>query len=479
LKSSTPDITQEFIKKVEELMSQEMARLNVPGSSIAIVKNDKIVYSQGFGTRNIKQRLVSDANTLYNIASITKSFICLALLILEEEGKLDLHDPISKYIPCSLGYKDDPITLHHLMTHSSGIPEIIGGLNDLERSIDIPSIPLTSWDDFFRHISSANEYISEKPGKRFYYQNSGYAILGRIIEVVSGQNLNQFIMENILSPLQMKQSTFLREELEKLDNVSLAYKVSDKEKKFVPTAYDNIDSRFGYAPGGLFSSVSELANYMILFLNRGKFQEIQLVRSDKIDLMQTMHFQETSNSKVYTPMIGNFGVGGYGYGFAIHEDFYGYKLVHHSGSRIGASAWIAMLPELKFGVIILSNKHPSHRLLALVTLGLLLGIDPVREFPFFRYRNHLEKLTGEYELFKGVSKMKIISNGGVLYYHHEYWVSNLPLFPIESSKNHLITLNYYLITDVGEKEPIQFEIDKDGTIWMHHDNLKWKKVKNQ
>ncbi|MHA1543317.1 MAG: serine hydrolase domain-containing protein, partial [Candidatus Hodarchaeales archaeon] len=255
MKSSNPDITQEFIKKVEELMSQEMARLNVPGSSIAIVKNDKIIYSQGFGTRNIKQRLVSDVNTLYNIASITKSFICLALIILEEEGKLDLHDPISKFIPCSLGYKDDPITLHHLMTHSSGIPEIIGGLQDLERSIDIPSIPLTSWDDFFRHINSANEYISEKPGERFYYQNSGYAILGRIIEVVSGQNLNQFIKEHILSPLQMKKSTFLKEDLEKLENVSLAYKVSDKEKKVVPTSNDNIDSRFGYAPGGLFSSV--------------------------------------------------------------------------------------------------------------------------------------------------------------------------------------------------------------------------------
>ena len=479
MNSNTTEITKEIIKNVEDLMSQEMAQLNVPGSSIAIVKNDEIIYSQGFGASDIKQRLPSDTNTLYNIASCTKSFICLALILLEEEGKLNLHDPISRHIPCSLGFKDDPITIHHLMTHASGIPEIIGGLKDLERSIELPSFPLTSWDDFFRHINGANEYVSQKPGERFYYQNSGYVILGRIIEVASGLTLHQFIKEHILSPLQMKRSTFLKEDLENLDNVSHAYKLSDKEKKVVPTPYDNIDERFGYAPGGLFSSVSELANYMILHLNRGRFREIQLVEREKIDLMGTMHYQETSNSMVYTPMIGNFGVGGYGYGFAIHEDFYGYKLVHHSGSSIGASAWIAMLPELKLGVVILSNKHPSHRLLALGTLGLWLGIDILDEFPLFRYRNHLEKLTGDYELYKGVSKMKIISKEGVLYHQYEYRGSNLPLFPIESGRNDLITFNYYFITEVGEKEPIQFETDKDGTFWMHYDNLKWKKVKEK
>ncbi len=175
-------------------------------------------------------------------------------------------------------------------------------------------------------------------------------------------------------------------------------------------------------------------------------------------------------------MIGNFGVGGYGYGFAIHEDFFGYKIVHHSGSRIGASAWIAMLPELKLGVVILANKHPSPRLLALGTLALLLGINLEERFPLFRYRNHLERLTGEYELFKGVSKMKITSKEGGLYYQFEGWGIDSPIIPFESDFDNLITFNYYFITEVGEKEPIQFELDNNNTMWMHHDRLKWKKI---
>ncbi|MFX0211819.1 MAG: serine hydrolase, partial [Candidatus Hodarchaeota archaeon] len=188
--------------------------------------------------------------------------------------------------------------------------------------------------------------------------------------------------------------------------------------------------------------------------------------------------KETPNSQLYSNMIGDFGTAGYGYGLAIHENFYGYKLIHHSGSFIGASAWIAMLPEVKLGVIYLANKHPSPRILALSTLAMILGVDIENEFPLFRFRNHLEKLAGEYELFKGVAKMKIIPKEGLLYYQFKDWGINAPLIPTESKQSDLITFNYYCVTAVGGKDPVQFEIDNKGTIWMHHDRHKWKRVKD-
>jgi hypothetical protein len=161
---------------------------------------------------------------------------------------------------------------------------------------------------------------------------------------------------------------------------------------------------------------------------------------------------------------------------AFQEDFFGYRLIHHSGSWIGASAWLAMLPELNLGVVFLANKHPSPRMLALSTLAMLIGINIEKEFPLFKYRNHIEKLTGEYELYKGVGKMKLTAKGGLLYYKYDHWGINAPLIPFESD-NGLLTLNYYLITEVGGKDPVQFEIDDNGTIWMHHERLKWKKVR--
>jgi CubicO group peptidase (beta-lactamase class C family) len=480
MKNSPIEVTEEVTESLESLISDEMVRHKVPGSSIAIVKNDQIVYQQSFGARDLEGNLPVNPTTLFNIASCTKSIICLALMKLEEQGILNRNDPISKYIPCKLGFKDDPITIHHLMTHTSGIPEIVGGIAHLdlamEAKIEIPFIPFMSWNDFFRHINGASEYLSEKPGKRFYYQNYGYTMLGRIIEVVSEDRLPDFIKKHILSPLHMKQSTFLKEELDKLKNVSLAYKLSDQENRIVKTSYYRENVEFGYAPGGLFSSVIELANLIIMYLHRGRFQGTEIIGSDKIDGMLSMHSKETAKSQLYSNTIGHFGESGYGYGLAIHEDFFGYRLIHHSGSWIGASAWVAMLPELQLGVIFLANKHPSPRMLALSTLAMLIGVDVEKEFPLFRYRNHIEKLAGEYELYKGVGKMKLTTKGGLLNYKYDYWDIDSPLIPFESDGD-LITLNYYLITEVGGKDPVQFEIDKSGTIWMHHERLKWKKVR--
>ncbi len=481
MKYSPIEVTEDFIETLEILISDDMVRHKVPGASIAIVKNDQIIYQQSFGARDLEGNLPVTPTTLFNIASCTKSIICLAIMKLEEQGKLDRNDPISKYIPCKLGFTEDPITIHHLMTHTSGIPEIVGGIAHLdlamEAKIEIPFIPFMSWSDFFRHINGAHEYVSEKPGNRFYYQNYGYTMLGRIIEVVSGEILPNFIKKHILSPLQMKHSTFLKEELDKLETVALAYKMSDQENQIEKTSYYRENLEFGYAPGGLFSSVVELANLIIMYIHRGSFQGTEIIGSDKIAAMLSIHSKETAKSQLYSATIGKFGEAGYGYGLAIHEDFFGYRLVHHSGSWIGASAWVAMLPELQLGVVFLSNKHPSPRMLALSALAMLIDINVKEEFPLFRYRDHLEKLAGEYKLYKGVGKMKLIIKGGLLQYQFDYWGIDAPLIPLENDCDG-ITLNYYLFTEVGGKDPVQFEIDEDGTTWMHHERLKWKKVRD-
>ena len=119
------NFTDEMKNKFEAIISDDMARTKTPGMSIAIVKDDQIIYNGNFGASSLEKRLETNGDTLYRIASVTKCFVSLGILILESQGKLDINDAISKYIPVTLGNKNDPITLHHLMTHTSGIPDVV------------------------------------------------------------------------------------------------------------------------------------------------------------------------------------------------------------------------------------------------------------------------------------------------------------------------------------------------------------------
>jgi len=251
-------------------------------------------------------------DTIYGIASVTKSLICLGILILEEQGKLKVTDPASRYIPLKLGLKDDPITIHHLMSHTSGIPEIIGQLHEhlyrqgfrddhysSENTEQVPLIPMTGWDDFFRHINQAGEYVIEKPGQRLYYQNDCFAMLGRIIEMVSGQALQEFMKEAVLGPLEMNESTFMQADIDKLDNMAVPYEYIETQKKLLACNWNVENAELFYAAGGLFSSVTQMANYIMMHLNKGQFKGRQMVTAENIGGKEPIQFEMADNGDVW------------------------------------------------------------------------------------------------------------------------------------------------------------------------------------
>ncbi|MHA2031917.1 MAG: serine hydrolase [Candidatus Kariarchaeaceae archaeon] len=474
--------TVEMQVKFELLISEEMARTKTPGMSIAIVQNNEIIYNGNFGASNLENGLATNGETLYQIASVTKSFICLGILILMDQGKVKIDDPISKYLPIKLGLEDDPITIHHLMSHTSGIPDVIHSMHEFryyeqnEMEVDFPHIPMITWEDFFRSINGAQDYIHNKPGVHLHYQNSGYAMLGRIIEIVSEVPLNDYITENILKPIEMKRSTFQLEKYDKLDNVASAYKLSNKKKRIVKTKYRHSEL-FGYAAGGLMSSVNEMSNYLMFHLNGGEFNGNRIIHSTHLEKMYQFHFEETRMNRLYGGLVGTFGKTGYGYGFGLFDDFYGYKLIHHSGSSLGASAWIAFIPELNIGIVSLANKHPSPRMYALAALAMILGKDIEKEFPLFTYRAHLKKLSGFYEGYKGSSKFKIYAKEGNLSMELSTWGMDVPLIPFDANPEILITSDYYYLSEAGAKQPVKFTFRGDE-VWLDHERLKAKKVRD-
>ena len=458
------------------MIATVMAQAHIPGLSISLVKDNQVIYARGFGARNVKENIPATPHTLYGVGSCTKSFTALAIMQLVEKGKLDLYDPVSKYVPFKLGSMEKPITIHHLLTHSSGIPDL--GVAEILISrmagINEKWIPMSSLEDFLLHINGASKEVADEPGKRFFYFNSGYTILGEIIEKVSQTRYEEYIKENILKPLKMKRSTFLKEEFKKDSDVMTPYLVETKNGTVTLTPSNHPFHKFIYAPGGLLSSVMELSNYLVANMNGGIFEEAKIVETSLLEEMHKIRIE----TEMFRSYYGTYGREGYGYGWAILENFLGYKLVGHGGSTGVSSANLAFIPDLKIGVAQAANIGRVPIPIHLGALALLMGKNPEKEIPFFEIEKRLALLTGIYKSYKGVIMLAVVKKGPLLYLEskEKFMEMSVPLIP-ETDK--IENLKFYIISAPGERMPVEFTMDSNGKIDMYIERHRLHKVRSQ
>jgi len=278
----------EFIERVApDLMEKE----RIPGLSIAVIKNGDVVYTGGFGARNVEQNLPATPDTLYGIGSCTKSFVALAIMQLAKQGKISLDDPASKYTPLKIGRPCKPITIRHLLSHSSGIPSLGTSTIALQRGIGVDVwIPWGGVEDFYRHVNGAGDEIAADPGERFFYLNAGYRILGHVIQEASGLRFDEYITEKILRPLKMGRTTLSKAVYMKDKDRMTPYR-RDENGKPVPTKFpypnveDNPEFAFIAAAGGVISSVVDLTNYLKMNINMGVFMGAELINEDSLEEM--------------------------------------------------------------------------------------------------------------------------------------------------------------------------------------------------
>lgn len=473
-------ITDDFIAKIDSLLIEELKRTRAPALSIGVIYDTQLILTRNYGAINIEENKPATSDSLYMLASITKSFTACGILKLVEQEKLSLDDKIEDFLPVKIGFDDAPIKIRHLLSHSSGIPnfsDILWFINEEDLfglQTEIPRYPWSTWEDIFRLLKDINSFVTEKPEKRFYYNNLGYELLGKIIEEVSGTKYEDFITKEILQPLEMHNSGFYNSTLAQNEKLATPYiiKPNSKPPKLIPITYP--EKRFISAAGGLFSSVNDMAKYVSMLLNNGTFNDKEIIQSENIQQMQSIQFKEQYPNLAFTSFYGKYGETGYGYGLVVHSDFFGYKLVEHSGSYEGASTWMALLPEKKLGVVFLSNHHPSPRMLAQAVLIELLGKDCYNYHPLLKLRAHHKKLTGKYETYKGIVAMQLVSRDGTLYLKPESAHREIPLMPM-GNKPYNEELDYYVTTEIGGKMPVQFTIE-DGNIWLHYERLKLRKT---
>ncbi|HID92853.1 MAG TPA: serine hydrolase [bacterium (Candidatus Stahlbacteria)] len=448
--------------KLEDFIFEKMSKTHLPGLSIAMVKDGEVVYRRGFCLRDLEYGLRATPNTLYSIGSITKSFTGLSIMQLVEQGRLSLDDPISKYVPLDLKSLEEPVKVWHLLSHTSGIPAL-GYAEAFIRYVTGAGdkwIPIASYEDIFTFMREANQWALTKPGERWFYLNEGYLVLGFIIEKLSGMRYEEYVKKRILVPLQMSRSFFKKEEVEADSDVATPYIITrDGECKKSTYPYGPISS-----DGGLISNVLDLARYITMYLNRGKYNGNTLLSSELIEEME--------KPRIRRPLQ-IFGGEAYGYGLGIIPNFLGTKLVGHGGSVLVATAYMGYIPAKGVGIALLANGsgYPLPQI-GLYGLALMLDKNP-ENLPFIKMERIFDLLTGFYETYKGTMKAQIANKGGILQIEikDKYRDMIIPLIP-ENMEGEVKT--FYTVQG-GGKLSVEFVV-KEDKVELIYERYRLKKV---
>lgn len=317
---------------------------NAVGLSIAIVENNKTVYSKGFGFRDLVNKLPVTANTVFPIGSITKSFTASLLGILENQNQLSLKEKPSLYIPKLQFYNDkmdNLITIEDLLSHKSGIGSIDGTY------ILFPADKRENLMPRLKYLKP-NGAIKES----WIYSNFGYIIAGTIIEKTTNESWEKNIQDKIFKPLNMNRSSTSITEMIKANDYSFGYGLSNNQTQKVLFAELNNDR-----PGGAINStINDMANWMTTWLNNGTFQTKEIL--SKNYTQEAISIKAIDNGM--PPEIGdpNVYTFGYGYGWKINS-YNGHYKVHHGGNVSGFSSQLVMYPTDKLGIVVLTNQHNS------------------------------------------------------------------------------------------------------------------------
>jgi len=448
---------------LDEFVLEKMGKTHLPGVSLVLLEGDEVVHQRGYGFRDLKDGLPATPETLYGIASVTKSFTCLALMQLQEQGKLSVEDRLDTYVELGIQPFGEPIRLWHLMTHTSGLPALAyaEAVLSKEHGATEKWLPIASVADLLTFMSGAEEWVESPPGERWFYLNEGYVLLGEVIERVSGLPYPDYVRRHILEPLGMRRSVFDRAAFEGDADAATPYLIT-KGGEALPSQYS-----FGriMADGGLISNVVDLIGYLRMYLGGGRIPGAGGGVSRSADRVASEgSIQAMMEGRAQLPATGWLDAerpgailqqaGWYGFGLHSYPDYFGHRLVGHSGSVGVATAYIGFIPERNVGAAVLANGSgyaPSQ--IAMVGLATLLEEDP-QQIPFLRVERALDSLAGVYETFRGTMRVTFRRAGDLLQAefkdkHHE---ERVPLIPEIAEGD---APRFYTLA-AGRRSPVEF-----------------------
>ncbi len=308
--------------KIDSTIKTEFNDSNGPGGVFMVAQNGKIIYQKAFGKANLELDADLQTDNVFELGSMTKQFTAVAVLMLEEQGKLKVSDPIAKYIP---DYPSgEKITIHHLLTHTSGIKDFtkMKALADIAQKDMTPKMMV----DFFK-----NEPVDFAPGEKFEYDNSGYVLLGYIIELVSGETYENFITKNIFKKAGMERSYYATDR-----NVIRKRASGYHKKSFGYVNKTVISFSVPFASGSLMSTLEDMLKWQNALIRN--------VLLNATETKKAFSKYTLNDGKEFT----------YGYGWHI-KDINGVPTREHGGSIFGFKTMGIYIPKADIYVLGFSN----------------------------------------------------------------------------------------------------------------------------
>ncbi len=317
--------------EVDAYVGRQLRQLHIPGVSLAVVHDGQIIKAKGYGLANVERNAPATSDTVYEIGSMTKQFTATAVMMLVEEGKVSLDDKITKYFPAAPETWEH-ITIRHLLCHTSGIQNHVAlpkSLNLLQGDLTLqPSLTRDELIKWFFKLP-----LEFQPGETWAYDNTGYYLLGLVIEQASGKSYWQFLDERIFRPLGMR-ATRSTDPQPIIPNRASGYEWQNNsfENRSVLTPF------VAFSAGALLSTVEDLAKW-----DAALYTEKLLKKSGRHQMWSAV----TAKDGAVAPF-------GYGFGWFI-DGYHGHRIVQHSGGTMGFSSAIYRFVDDRLTIIILTN----------------------------------------------------------------------------------------------------------------------------
>jgi CubicO group peptidase (beta-lactamase class C family) len=350
---SDPSDPQELEALLDPIFVSQMEQRHIPGAVIVFVKDGEISFAKGYGWADLEKKTpVSPERTLFRVGSISKLFTATAVMQLAERGAIHLEDDVNRYLKL---FRIDssfpqPVTFAHLLTHTAGFDERAIGI---AAPTEADLLPL-------------GEYLARRmpprvrpPGEQINYSNHGFALLGYLIEAISGISFEAYINRNIFQPLGMMQSSF-RLTPELASNLAVGYEFDGGEYRPFPFDYLNVSPA-----GALLSTGADMAKFIIAHLQDGRLGEERILSEESALEMQRRHF--TNDPRL----------SGVAYGF-FEEIRQRRRVLWHNGGWFGFASQLLLLPDERIGLFIAENSLEPGLYLE-VTKRFLRNYFPVAE----------------------------------------------------------------------------------------------------
>lgn len=315
------------------------------GFSVAVVEKDKIIYSKGFGYRDYENKIPVTPNTLFAIGSSSKAFTSGLLGILREEDKLSFDDSPIKHIPELRFYNNEMnnlITIKDIMTHRTGLPR-----HDLSWYF----FTTQSRDSLLQRIQYQEPFA--KVREQWYYNNFMFLTQGVIAERITGKSWKENLQEKFFDPLEMKNTNAIIDGLKKGNDASFGYEIKNDT---IIKKMDYYDIAAMGPAGSINSSVKEMSNWLIAWINGGKFKGNQILPEAYIK--EAMSPQMIMANSIPDKEFPEMHISTYGYGWMV-SSYKGHYRVEHGGNINGFSANAAFFPMDSIGIVVLSNQNGS------------------------------------------------------------------------------------------------------------------------